>query len=405
MSLLTMSVNDNILTITLCGRIDSGNADEVRKEIEEAAEKSLDGVIVDAVGLEYISSVGLREMLKLKNQYNNFEIVNVLPAVYDIFEMTGFTGIMTVKRAFRQIYAENCPLLGKGACGAVYKLDNETIVKVFVSGYGYDKIIRERDNSRNAFTHGIDTAIPFDIVKVGENYGLIYEIINADTLKSKILKEPEKSKYYIGIYAGYIRNMHGISFEKNSYPDMKTSWAERIDALQGIFTDDEKQTIKKFICDIPDRDTFVHGDINFGNLMINDGKAVMIDMEEAVLGHPIFDIAFLYYFLKLLPELLPEGVYKLMTDFTAEEAEDFWNEFAEVYFDCRTGEERAEYEKEIHPYGIIRLLDGVPACYLIFNSYDEKIRNEINAVYRSAAEKRKSELLEALKTHVKPLTF
>jgi uncharacterized protein (TIGR02172 family) len=400
MSLLNTVFKDGILTITMCSRIDSNNINDIQNEINEAlAVNDISSVIVDAKELEYISSVGLRAMLHIKKSIGDFKIINVSDKVYDIFEMTKFTDIMTVDKAHRNISVEGCTVIGKGACGTVYKLDDETIVKVFVDGYSLEKVEKERDNSRNAFTHGVNTAIPFDIVKVGDNYGLIYEIINADTLKNVMLRERDKLEYYIGIYAEYVKNMHSVCFDGNQYPDMKKVWTQKINSLEGVLTEEEKTAAKKLISEIPDRKNFNHGDMNLGNLMVENGNAILIDMEDAVLGHPIFDVAFIYYLLKLLPEFLPSEQCELITGFTKEENKLLWNKFSEIYFE-------GNFDKQIHPYGIIKLLEVIPFYYAVFDSAEGENKKNVPALYaafRPAVEKYKKELLEAAKFNEYPL--
>lgn len=61
-------MENNTLTIFLEGRIDTGNAAQIEKEVFEAVDGSgVDGgqIIIDADALEYISSAGLRVLMKL----------------------------------------------------------------------------------------------------------------------------------------------------------------------------------------------------------------------------------------------------------------------------------------------------------------------------------------------------
>ncbi|MCR4749977.1 MAG: phosphotransferase [Lachnospiraceae bacterium] len=401
MSLIMTEEREGKLTIRLPERVDTSNVNAFHDELETALNSNLPkAVVMDATDLLYISSVGLRELLYIKKNWDDFRVLNVARDIYDIFETTGFTKIMDVERAFETMSVVGCSLIGKGACGTVYKIDDERIVKVFVKGYEFEKVLKERDNAKSAFTHGIDTAIPFDIVKVGDHYGLIYEIIKAKTLKELINEEPDRLNFYITAYAKYIKHMHETVFEAGSYPDMKTVWKAKIDALEGIFSEEEKKAVKGIIDDLSDRMTFVHGDINFGNMMIDDGKTVMIDMEDVTLGHPIYDVAFLYYILTLLPGMLPKDVYFDMIRFSKEEARALWRGFAETYFDIKNENDLRSYEKQIHPYGLIRLLDGVPSCFLTFEDYDEKKKQAVIARYQPAAEEYKASLLAAIKNGV-----
>ena len=87
--------------IALSGRIDSANSAAVEQEITAL----LDGytgteLTLDAEKLEYISSAGLRVLLRLRKRYVGLEIVNVASEVYEIFEMTGFTEMMPISKAY-----------------------------------------------------------------------------------------------------------------------------------------------------------------------------------------------------------------------------------------------------------------------------------------------------------------
>ena len=78
------------ITIQLNGRIDSNNAATVEKEmLAQLAENSVASVTLDAAALEYISSAGLRVILRLKKSNPELRIINVNSEVYEILDMTG----------------------------------------------------------------------------------------------------------------------------------------------------------------------------------------------------------------------------------------------------------------------------------------------------------------------------
>ena len=90
---------NHILTINLSGRIDSDNCDQIEDAIlTKVYESKATSIILNMADLVYISSAGLRVILRLKKAYNDVRIINVNSNVYEIFEMTGFTDMVTVKR-------------------------------------------------------------------------------------------------------------------------------------------------------------------------------------------------------------------------------------------------------------------------------------------------------------------
>ena len=100
-------MSDKTVTIPLHGRISSDNSAAVEQDIMSKLE-GYDGnsVVLDASSLDYISSAGLRVILRLKKAYPDITVSNVSSERYDIFEMTGFTEMMNVEKAYRVVSRE-----------------------------------------------------------------------------------------------------------------------------------------------------------------------------------------------------------------------------------------------------------------------------------------------------------
>lgn len=90
--------NDTLI-ITLPERIDASNAAEAESEIESLRDlENQENVILDADKLQYISSAGLRIIIKLVKREKSVTVTNVSSAVYDIFEVSGFTNFITIEK-------------------------------------------------------------------------------------------------------------------------------------------------------------------------------------------------------------------------------------------------------------------------------------------------------------------
>lgn len=93
------ALDNNTLTITLDGRLDSSTAPVLEGEIKD----SLDGVtelIFDLAGLEYISSAGLRVLLsshKTMLKLGNMVVKNAGEEIMEIFEITGFSDVLNIE--------------------------------------------------------------------------------------------------------------------------------------------------------------------------------------------------------------------------------------------------------------------------------------------------------------------
>ena len=90
---------NGVLVIELSGRIDTGNAPEIEKNMAElAAAHPGAKVVFDAEDLEYISSAGLRVLLHARKNNPEITIINVGNDVYEIFEVTGFSQMFSIER-------------------------------------------------------------------------------------------------------------------------------------------------------------------------------------------------------------------------------------------------------------------------------------------------------------------
>ena len=101
---MRFELKENCLTLYLEGELNSYNADGVEKEIDNTLkDKEFSSLVLNLENLRYISSAGLRIVLKLKQKYNNVSIVDASLEVYDIFQMTGFTNIIPIKKALKRV--------------------------------------------------------------------------------------------------------------------------------------------------------------------------------------------------------------------------------------------------------------------------------------------------------------
>ena len=87
------------LTISIAGRLDASTAPELETTLKE----NYDGVtelVFDLKKLEYTSSAGLRMLLsaqKTMNKQGTMKVINVGEEIMEIFEITGFSEILTIE--------------------------------------------------------------------------------------------------------------------------------------------------------------------------------------------------------------------------------------------------------------------------------------------------------------------
>lgn len=343
MNILTNHEN-GLAQIAISGPITSANSDELEKTLKNVP--SNEGIIIDAAELEYISSAGLRVLLTAKRRSKDmpFRIINVSNEVKNIFDMTGFSEIMDISGAVRQINVDGCKKIGAGACGEVFRLDDETIIKLYYPHIRKEDIEKEKALSKKAFVMGVPTAISYDIVEADGRTGVVYELLNSKTLSELIRSDTENIDRYVDIYVETCKKVHAIDGSSAGLADFKEINRADILNVTGI-TDEERTYLYKLLDMIPDRSTCVHGDLNINNIMVQNGEICLIDMGEFSVGTPIFDISRIVFSMELaapgsdkfndfykMPQSTVDKILKL---------------FLQKYFGCKTIDEAMEKDPDV----------------------------------------------------------
>ena len=91
------NLNGSELTIKLEGRLDTITSPELEKELGDL--NGVNSIVFDFENLDYISSAGLRVLLSCQKKMNiqgTMVIKNVKSEIKDVFDMTGFSDILTI---------------------------------------------------------------------------------------------------------------------------------------------------------------------------------------------------------------------------------------------------------------------------------------------------------------------
>lgn len=353
---VTYRTDNNYLYIAVEGRVDASNSAAVEEQIFGAkAANPGKTTVIDAEKLEYISSAGLRVILKLRREEPALSVVNVEPEVYDILDMTGFTDMIKVERAYRKISLDGCEFIAKGANGAVYRFDEENIVKLYFAKDALPEIQQERENARKVLVLGINTAIPYGIVRVGESYGSITELLNAESITKLIIKNPEDIEEAKNYYISLLKNIHATETQKRDLPSMKElglSWAKfDLDYLPKSVGDKLIALIEA----LPDSNTVLHGDYNTNNIMVQNGEPLLIDLDTICTGHPIFELGSMYNAFLGFSDVDHEQVKRFM-GYDRDTAERFWDASLKAYLNTDDEARCREVEEKSKIIGYTRLL-------------------------------------------------
>ena len=96
---ITKKLENDVLTVEMEGRLDTGTAPQAEKELE-ADVAAAEQLVIDMSALQYVSSAGLRLILKLHKtmkEKGGMVVKNVNESIMEIFDMTGFTSILAIE--------------------------------------------------------------------------------------------------------------------------------------------------------------------------------------------------------------------------------------------------------------------------------------------------------------------
>lgn len=349
--------NKTLVTINLCGRIDSSNAANTETDImAQLAGKGDVDIILDASNLEYISSAGLRVILRLKKICPELKITGVSSEVYDIFDMTGFTEMMTVEKAYRVVSVEGCEVIGEGANGKVYRIDGDNVVKTYKNADALSEIQHEREVARLALVLGIPTAISYDVVKVGDSYGSVFELLDAKSFSKLLAREPERFDWCVAEYIKMLKKIHSTVVPEGKLPPFKEKVLKAIRRTKDVLPKELGEKLLKITEDIPESNNMIHGDYHTKNIVLAGDEVLVIDMDTLSVGHPIFDLMRMYNSYIGYSENNPEIILKFQ-GYSADVAEKFWLNSLAAYLGTNDESKIKEVENKVRCLSYGYLLD------------------------------------------------
>ena len=157
-----------------------------------------------------------------------------------------------------------------------------------------DDIKRERELAKTALVLGINTAIPFDVVKVGDKYGSVFELLSAKSISKLIIEDPDNKEKYVKIFADMLKEIHGTVVKEGLLPSAKQTAIGWVEWLKDHLPADTYEKLHKMMEDIPESNHMLHGDYHTNNVHYANNEPILIDMDTLSVGNPIFEFASIY---------------------------------------------------------------------------------------------------------------
>ena len=305
--------------------------------------------------MEYISSAGLRVLLRLKKEHPALSVTGVNSTVYEILEMTGFTEMMTVEKAYRIVSIDGCEEIGRGVNGTIYRIDQDNVVKVYNNADALADIQHEREMAKLALILGVPTAISYDVVKVGNSYGSVFELLNARSFTKILTDEPQKLDWCVEELVALLKKIHGTVVPEGKLRDIKETVLYWVSTMQSCLPADAAEKLLALVQAVPHDNHMIHGDYHTKNIELQNDEVLLIDMDTLSVGNPVFEFAHIYNSLIGFSEWDHEHI-KRFQGYDFETAKAFWAKTLAAYLETDDAAKLRDAEEKIRIVSYTRLL-------------------------------------------------
>lgn len=370
--------NENTLNVELNKVLDRNNAKDTLEYIQSQLDENINQIVFDAGNLKYITADGLDVILELKKKYQNIIINNARVGVYDTLSLYGFDYFVDINKKYRFVSTDGCKIIGQGGHGIIYKIGEDTIIKVYKDHSPIEIIEKERQYAKNAFVNGISTAIVYDVVETKQGYGVIFEMINGMTLGQYLNKHPDELEKYSVKFANLLHSLHVTKADPTLYDDFEEMLIERIEVLRKYLKDEEVEKLEKVIKAIPKGNGMVHGDYHPNNVMIDDeGELILIDMADISRGNGFYDLGgscLVMNFICKIP--LVKWYVKKITSIDAKSCLKMWDIIMSTYHNTNDERILSKYMEQYKAFSNLRITTSIG-----MNSSHSELLNKVMVLY------------------------
>jgi uncharacterized protein (TIGR02172 family) len=229
----------------------------------------------------------------------------------------------------REIKLGNEERIGGGVSGSVYRYGEDKILKVYANSFKIEEVESQYNISTYISEHGIRTAKTYEMVKVGDSFGIVSEFIAGRTLSRAIAAGEEVRIEAAQKLGKILRQLHNLPLDDTVFPPLREMFNGLLERCGSLFTEDEKKIFLNMIDDFPGKPVVIHGDFHENNIIVQPDGYCLIDLDSMCIGSPLFEFMQIYC---VYQNELPTDLQKILK-LTPKESEEFLYRLMEVYFD------------------------------------------------------------------------
>ena len=251
-----------------------------------------------------------------------------------------------------KISLDDYVLFGGGANGESYdhKSDPTLMLKLYLPGK-IQQPLDEMALARKVYDLGIPTPEPGDFVVTEDGrFGIRFRrIVGKKSYSRATGDEPGKVGQFAAEFAQMCLQLHSTHLDTTQFQSVKDRYYGLLEA-NPFFTKTEKDKLVRFIADVPDEDTAIHGDLQYSNAIFVGDKRYFIDLGDFCWGNHLFDVGMVYLCCYLSDEDFIRETFHMPKPL----AMKFWDSFVPEYFGADAN--LKEIEEMILPFAGLKTL-------------------------------------------------
>ena len=253
---------------------------------------------------------------------------------------------------YREININDWHEVGRGSNAVTYASGDESLIlKLNKLTSGEKMVANEYNLCRNVASMGISAPHVHEIVRIGDKFGIIFRNVkNKKSFSRMIADNPEKIEEYTKTFTAKCRELHSTPCDTDLFEAKADVLRKGIDKAK--FIDKYKPVLYKYVDEISECTTCLHGDMQMSNVITTGKEDMWIDLSDFGYGYPMLDLGMWYFLAILNTEQRSIDLFHLgLADMRR-----IWDAFAKEYFGVSTAEELEEVNRKVEPFAALHML-------------------------------------------------